>query len=129
MTDGLAVGPDGVARCWWGASSEEYAAYHDREWGVPVRDDRGLYEKLCLEAFQSGLSWLIILRKREGFRAAFANFDVDTVANFDEADVQRLLLDAGIVRNRLKIEATINNARAIRDSVPEGFDELLWSFA
>jgi DNA-3-methyladenine glycosylase I len=126
VSDGLAVGPDGVERCWWGASSEEYAAYHDREWGVPVRDDRGLYEKLCLEAFQSGLSWLTILRKRESFRAAFAGFEIERVAAFGDDDVARLMGDAGIVRNRPKIEAAIANARAALD-VP--LAELLWSFA
>ena len=126
MTDGLAPGPDGVLRCWWGASSPEYVDYHDREWGVPVHDDRGLFEKLCLEAFQSGLSWLTILRKREGFRAAFANFEIDRVAAFGSDDVARLMSDAGIVRNRAKIEAAIANARAAQD-VP--LAELLWSFA
>jgi DNA-3-methyladenine glycosylase I len=126
MTDGLAVGPDGVARCWWGASSEEYAAYHDHEWGVPVRDDRGLYEKLCLEAFQSGLSWLTILRKRESFRAAFAGFEIARVAAFGDDDVARLMADAGIVRNRAKIEAAIANARA---ALEVDLTELLWSCA
>jgi DNA-3-methyladenine glycosylase I len=126
VSDGLALGPDGVARCWWGASTEEYAAYHDREWGVPVRDDRGLYEKLCLEAFQSGLSWLTILRKRESFRAAFAGFELERVAAFGEDDVARLMADAGIVRNRAKIEAAIANARAAVDLDLTG---LLWSFA
>jgi DNA-3-methyladenine glycosylase I len=126
VSDGLAAGPDGIERCWWGASSAEFAAYHDDEWGVPVRDDRGLYEKLCLEAFQSGLSWLTILRKREGFRAAFAGFEIERVAAFGEQDVARLMADAGIVRNRAKIEAAIANARAALD-VP--LAELLWAFA
>jgi DNA-3-methyladenine glycosylase I len=126
VTDGLAPGPDGVLRCWWGASSPEYVDYHDREWGVPVHDDRGLFEKLCLEAFQSGLSWLTILRKREGFRAAFANFEIARVAAFGAADVERLMDDAGIVRNRAKIEAAIANARAAQDVA---LAELLWSFA
>jgi DNA-3-methyladenine glycosylase I len=126
VSDGLAAGPDGVLRCWWGASSPEYVDYHDREWGVPVRDDRGLYEKLCLEAFQSGLSWLTILRKREGFRAAFANFEIERVAAFGDDDVARLLSDPGIVRNRAKIEAAIANARAAQDI---SLAELLWSFA
>jgi DNA-3-methyladenine glycosylase I len=126
VSDGLAIGPDGVARCWWGASTPEYAAYHDDEWGRPVRDDRGLYEKLCLEAFQSGLSWLTILRKRESFRAAFAGFEIERVAAFGEQDVERLMADAGIVRNRLKIEAAIANARAALDAP---LAELLWSFA
>ena len=126
MSDGLAIGPDGVARCWWGASSEEYAAYHDREWGKPVCDDGALYEKLCLEAFQSGLSWITILRKRENFRAAFAGFEIERVASFGDDDVARLLGDPGIVRNRAKIEAAIVNARA---ALEVDLTELLWSFA
>ncbi len=126
MSDGLAIGPDGLARCWWGASSEEYAAYHDREWGKPVRDDDALYEKLCLEAFQSGLSWITILRKRESFRAAFAGFEIARVASFGDDDVARLMGDAGIVRNRAKIEAAIVNARA---ALEVDLTELLWSFA
>jgi DNA-3-methyladenine glycosylase I len=128
MTDGLAIGPDGVARCWWGASSEEYAAYHDQEWGKPVRDDDALYEKLCLEAFQSGLSWITILRKREAFRAAFAGFLIEEVARFGPDDEARLMADAGIVRNRAKITAAVSNARAALE-LPEGLDALLWSFA
>ena len=126
MSDGLAIGPDGVARCWWGASSEEYAAYHDDEWGKPVREDDALYEKLCLEAFQSGLSWITILRKRENFRAAFAGFEIARVAEFGDDDVARLMGDAGIVRNRAKIEAAIANARA---ALEVDLTELLWSFA
>ena len=120
------VGDDGRARCWWGASSPEYVAYHDHEWGKPVRDDRALYEKLCLEAFQSGLSWITILRKREAFRAAFAGFDPAAVADFGDDDVARLMADVGIVRNRAKIEAAIANARAALDV---DLGELLWSFA
>ena len=116
-------------RCPWATSAPDYLAYHDDEWGVPLHGERELFERVSLEAFQSGLSWLIILRKRPGFRAAFADFDVDTVAEYGDPDVERLLADPGIVRNRLKINATISNARAIRDAVPEGFDELLWSFA
>jgi DNA-3-methyladenine glycosylase I len=116
-------------RCGWANSAPEYVAYHDDEWGRPLHGERALFERLSLEAFQSGLSWLIILRKRPAFRTAFAGFDVDEVAAFDESDVERLLADAGIVRNRLKIAATIGNARAIRAGVPEGLDELLWSFA
>ncbi|MCW2495576.1 DNA-3-methyladenine glycosylase I [Jatrophihabitans sp.] len=116
-------------RCDWANSTPDYVSYHDDEWGVPLHGERELFERVSLEAFQSGLSWLTILRKRPGFRAAFADFDIDTVAGFDEHDVERLLADAGIVRNRLKIAATINNARAIREAVPEGLDELLWSFA
>jgi DNA-3-methyladenine glycosylase I len=105
-------GPDGVHRCAWGASAPDYVPYHDDEWGRPVVDDVRLYEKLCLEGFQSGLSWLTILRKREAFRKAFAGFDFERVARFGERDVARLLSDAGIVRHRGKIEATIANARA-----------------
>jgi len=109
--DGLVEGPDGLARCWWGVSAEDYVAYHDREWGMPATDDRRLFEKLCLEGFQSGLSWLTILRKREGFRRAFAGFDPAKVARFGRRDVTRLLKDASIVRHRGKIESTVNNAR------------------
>lgn len=110
--DGVLVGEDGVARCWWGGGdSAEYRAYHDDEWGRPVTDDRRLFEKLCLEGFQSGLSWLTILRKREAFRRAFAGFDIEAVARFGERDVERLLADASIVRHRGKIESTVNNAR------------------
>jgi DNA-3-methyladenine glycosylase I len=110
-TDGLARGDDGVTRCFWSDSAPEYRAYHDTEWGYPVADDRRLFEKLCLEGFQSGLSWLTILRKREGFRTAFAGFDFEQVARFGARDVKRLLADASIVRHRGKIEATINNAK------------------
>jgi DNA-3-methyladenine glycosylase I len=116
-------------RCGWATSAPEYVAYHDDEWGWPLHGERELFERLSLEAFQSGLSWLVILRKRPAFRAAFAGFDVDTVAGFAEREVARLLADAGIVRNRAKIEATIANARAVRERVPEGLDALLWSFA
>ncbi len=110
MTDGIVLGEDGVARCWWADSAPEYRSYHDREWGFPVADDDRLFEKLSLEGFQSGLSWLTILRKREAFRRAFAGFDFRAVASFDESDVARLLDDASIVRHRGKIEAVINNA-------------------
>jgi DNA-3-methyladenine glycosylase I len=106
----LEVGADGRARCWWGASTPEYTIYHDEEWGRPVGDDRLLFEKLCLEGFQAGLSWLTILRKRPAFRAAFAGFDIAAVAGFGEADVSRLLNDQGIVRHRGKIAAAIGNA-------------------
>jgi len=116
-------------RCDWGDSTPLYADYHDTEWGVPVRGDNALFERLTLEGFQSGLSWLTILRKRANFRAAFAGFDLAAVAAFTEADRQRLLADAGIVRNRAKIDAAITNARAILDNVSEGLTELLWSFA
>jgi DNA-3-methyladenine glycosylase I len=124
----LVIGADGLARCAWGASTPDYMAYHDKEWGRPVRTDDGLYEKLTLEAFQSGLSWLTILRKREAFRAAFAGFHIETVAQFSAADEERLLADAGIVRNRAKIESAIANARAAAE-IPGGLAKLLWSFA
>jgi DNA-3-methyladenine glycosylase I len=109
--DGIVVGEDGVARCSWADSAPEYRAYHDTEWGFPVSDDVRLFEKLSLEGFQAGLSWLTILRKREAFRRAFAGFEFERVARFGERDVARLLADAGIVRHRGKIEAVINNAR------------------
>ncbi|MEV4513524.1 DNA-3-methyladenine glycosylase I [Dactylosporangium sp. NPDC049525] len=124
----VVIGDDGLARCAWGGSTPDYAVYHDTEWGRPVRDDNGLYERLTLEAFQSGLSWITILRKRPAFRAAFAGFDIAKVAEFGEADVERLLADAGIVRNRAKIEAAIANARAATE-LPDGIAALLWSFA
>jgi DNA-3-methyladenine glycosylase I len=127
--DGLPVpGPDGLLRCPWGLSSADYVDYHDSEWGRPVRDDNGLFERLCLEAFQSGLSWLTILRKRQNFRAAFAGFDIETVAGFGPADVSRLLADAGIVRNRAKIMAAIGNARAAA-GLPGGLAEMMWKHA
>src|SRR5258707_4541955 len=106
-----AAGPDGRLRCPWSLGSAEYLSYHDAEWGRPVRDDIGVFEKICLEGFQSGLSWLIILRKREAFRKAFVGFDYHAVARFGSSDVRRLLRDAGIVRHRGKIESAINNAR------------------
>jgi DNA-3-methyladenine glycosylase I len=115
----LVRGEDGLTRCFWGASTPEYRAYHDAEWGFPVDDDRRLFEKLCLEGFQSGLSWLTILRKRENFRKAFAGFDFGKVARFGERDVERLLADAGIVRHRGKIEAAINNAKRAVELVEE----------
>jgi DNA-3-methyladenine glycosylase I len=124
----VVIGDDGLARCAWGGSTPDYVVYHDTEWGRPVRDDDGLYERLTLEAFQSGLSWITILRKRPAFRAAFAGFDIAKVAEFGEDDVERLMADAGIVRNRAKIEAAIANARAAAE-VPEGIAALLWSFA
>jgi DNA-3-methyladenine glycosylase I len=110
---GLVAGPDGRHRCQWCAGSDLYRAYHDEEWGRPVADDRRLYEKLCLEGFQSGLAWITILRKRPAFRAGFADFDAEAVARFDENDVERLLADAGIVRHRAKILSAINNARRV----------------
>ncbi len=112
MSD-LVLGDDGNHRCGWGVSTPDYITYHDTEWGRPTTDERTLFEKLCLEGFQSGLSWLTILRKRDNFRAAFADFDHEAVASFDEADVERLLGDAGIIRHRGKINATINNAQAL----------------
>jgi DNA-3-methyladenine glycosylase I len=108
---GLIVGADGRSRCWWCGEADDYVRYHDEEWGRPVHDDIRLFEKLCLEGFQSGLSWLTILRKREGFRRAFAGFDFRQVARFGARDVERLVGDAAIVRHRGKIESTINNAR------------------
>jgi DNA-3-methyladenine glycosylase I len=129
MTDGLpGPGEDGLLRCPWCLGSADYLHYHDTEWGRPVRDDNGLFERLCLEAFQSGLSWLTILRKRENFRAAFGGFDIETVARFGPADESRLLADAGIVRNRAKITAAIVNARAAA-RLPEGLAELVWKYA
>jgi len=107
-SNGITIGPDGRPRCSWGASSDDYAHYHDTEWGRPTIDERTLFEKICLEGFQSGLSWITILRKRDNFRAAFADFDAAKVAEFDDSDVARLLDDAGIIRHRGKIEATIN---------------------
>jgi DNA-3-methyladenine glycosylase I len=112
-------GEDGVDRCFWGSSPPEYQAYHDTEWGFPVDDDRRLFEKLVLEGFQSGLSWLTILRKRDNFRKAFAGFDFERVARFGEKDVARLLQDAGIVRHRGKIEAAVNNAQRAVELVSE----------
>jgi DNA-3-methyladenine glycosylase I len=119
IDDGIARGDDGVARCWWADSAPEYRAYHDREWGFPVADDQRLFEKLSLEGFQAGLSWLTILRKREAFRRAFAGFDFERVARFGPRDVARLLADASIVRHRGKIEAVINNARRAAALVQE----------
>lgn len=115
--DGVVSGSDDRPRCWWPGDDELYRRYHDTEWGRPVADDRRLFEKLCLEGFQSGLSWLTILRKRENFRRAFADFDPAAIARFDEQDMDRLLSDAGIVRHRGKIEAVINNAQRYRELV------------
>ena len=127
-TTATSRGPDDRVRCWWGSSAPEYIEYHDLEWGRPLHGDDALYERLCLEAFQSGLSWLTILRKRENFRRAFDGFVIDKVATYGDADVQRLLGDASIVRNRAKIEASINNARVAAD-LDTSLDDLLWSFA
>lgn len=117
-----------VVRCGWGDSAPEYVVYHDTEWGVPLHGDDALFERVCLEAFQSGLSWLTILRKRPAFREAFAGFAIPRVVEFTQADRQRLLTDVGIVRNRAKIDAAIRNARAALE-LPDGLDRLLWSFA
>ena len=127
MTDAM-LGADGRLRCPWGVSAPDYVAYHDREWGCPIRDDQGLYERLCLEAFQSGLSWLTILRKRDSFRRAFDGFALDRVAAYGSADVERLLADASIVRNRRKIEAAVANARAAL-RLPDGLAALVWRYA
>ncbi len=130
LARGLCLGADGVVRCAWATSDPLYLDYHDREWGFPVADERRLFEKICLEGFQSGLSWLTILRKREAFRAAFRGFEPDTVARFGARDVTRLLQDAGIVRHRGKIEATVNNARRTRELVAEAgsLAAFVWAF-
>ena len=130
MNDGVVQGEDGVRRCWWGDSAPEYRAYHDREWGFPVGVDERLFEKLSLEGFQAGLSWLTILRKREAFRRAFAGFEFERIARFDERDVERLLTDASIVRHRGKIEAVINNSRRAVELVAEcgSLASYVWRF-
>ena len=129
MSDqGPVPGPDGALRCPWALSAPEYLAYHDEEWGRPVRGDAAIFERLCLEAFQSGLSWLTILRKRENFRAAFAGFDAAAVARFGDQDVARLMADSGIVRNRAKINAVITNARAAV-GLTGGLTALVWKYA
>jgi DNA-3-methyladenine glycosylase I len=125
---GLVRGADGLVRCSWAGAAEDYVAYHDREWGRRLTGDDALFERVCLEAFQSGLSWLTILRRREGFRRAFAGFSIEAVAAFDDADVERLLADTGIIRNRAKIDAAIANAK-LAAQLPEGLSALLWSFA
>lgn len=131
VPEGLRRHPDGLLRCWWCGDDPDYVTYHDREWGRPVHDERRLYEKLCLEGFQAGLSWLTILRKRPAFRAAFAGFDPEVVATFGDGEVERLLGDAGIVRSRAKIEATIGNARALLRlwEVDASLEALVWDFA
>jgi DNA-3-methyladenine glycosylase I len=130
LPPGIKLGPDDRPRCAWGVSTPDYVAYHDAEWGFPVRDDRRLFEKICLEGFQSGLSWITILRKREAFRAGFANFEMAKVAKFTGRDVTRLLKDAGIVRHRGKIESTINNAKRALELVDEfgTLADYAWSF-
>ncbi len=128
MTGEALSGPDGSLRCPWATATADYLAYHDDEWGRPVRDDNGLFERLTLEAFQSGLSWLTILRKRSNFRAAFAGFDIAAVAAFGEQDRTRLLRDTGIVRNRAKIDAAVTNAKAAL-ALDGGLASLIWGFA
>ncbi len=128
----LIVGSDGVSRCWWCGSDPLYVDYHDSEWGVPVHGDREMFERLVLEAFQSGLSWITILKRREGFRRAFANFDPHVVAGFGPADRDRLMNDSDIIRNNAKIDATIHNASIVADMIdrePGALDELIWSHA
>ncbi|MGW1318022.1 DNA-3-methyladenine glycosylase I [Streptomyces sp. NPDC002426] len=120
---------DGRPRCPWGLSTEDYLVYHDTEWGRPVHGDDALFERLCLEAFQSGLSWLTILRRREGFRSAFAGFKISAVAEFTDADRERLLGDAGIIRNRAKIDATLANAKVLAGWGEGELDALIWSYA
>ncbi|MGW1141852.1 DNA-3-methyladenine glycosylase I [Streptomyces zhihengii] len=129
MSTGAVPGPDGRLRCPWGLSTEDYTAYHDEEWGRPVHGDDALFERLCLEAFQSGLSWITILRRREGFRTAFAGFSIAAVARFTPDDAARLLADEGIIRNRAKIDATLANARVLAGWPAGGLDELIWSYA
>lgn len=128
MNGAVVIGADDLARCPWGASAPEYFEYHDKEWGKPLRGDDALFERICLEAFQSGLSWLTILRKRPAFRTAFAGFVIAEVAEFGPDDVERLLGDAGIVRNRAKIDAAVANAKAAA-RLPDGLTELIWSHA
>ena len=130
MSDRLIVGADGRTRCAWASRLPDYVAYHDDEWGQPVHDDRRLFEKLCLEGFQSGLSWLTILRKRENFRSAFADFDPAVVAGYGAPEIEVLLQDAGIVRHRGKIEATVNNAARALELIDEcgSLDTYLWSW-
>ncbi len=125
---GPTPGPDGRDRCPWAVTAPDYLAYHDQEWGRPVRGDDALFERICLEAFQSGLSWLTILRRREGFRAAFADFVIEKVAAFTDEDAARLLADARIIRNRAKIAAALHNAR-VAATLPNGLDALVWSYA
>lgn len=129
---GVVIGADGLARCPWGLEAEtlaDYRVYHDTEWGRPVHGDDALFERISLEAFQSGLSWLTILRRREGFRAGFAGFSIEKVAAFTEEDAERLLADPGIIRNRAKIAATLANARAAAELAPGELDALVWSHA
>lgn len=128
----VVVGDDGRARCSWSAADPEYRRYHDEEWGSPLHGDRALFEKLCLEGFQAGLSWITILKRRTAFRTAFHEFDIDRVAALGEGDVEELMLDSSIIRNRAKITATIANARLVGELVarnPGALDRMVWSFA
>lgn len=128
----VVLGDDGLPRCAWSAADETYRRYHDEEWGFELHGDRPLFEKLALEGFQAGLSWITILRRRPTFRAAFADFDIEAVADFTPQRVEHLMFDAGIIRNRAKIEATISNAAIVRDLVrddPGALDRLMWGFA
>ncbi|GAA2981815.1 DNA-3-methyladenine glycosylase I [Microbacterium terrae] len=129
MTLDVRTGPDGLDRCAWVGDDTEYGRYHDEEWGRPLHGDRALFEKMCLEGFQAGLSWITILRKRPRFREVFAGFEPAAIAAFGDDDIARLMADAGIIRNRLKIEATISNARLMLDLEPGELDAFLWSFA
>ena len=131
VSTGVEKGPDGKPRCGWALSAPDYLGYHDEEWGHPLHGESELFERLTLEAFQSGLSWLTILRKRDNFRRAFGDFEVEKVAAYGDADVERLMGDAGIVRNRKKIEAAITNAKAARELHASGetLDGLIWAFA
>jgi len=131
LTNGLQRGADGIVRCWWCGDDPDYVRYHDTEWGIPVRDDQKLFEKLSLEGFQAGLSWLTILRKRENFRRAFAEFEPSVVARFGARDIRRLLANVRIVRHRGKIEAVINNAKRYLELRDHGgsLAELVWQFA
>lgn len=129
MTHDIRVGPDGIPRCAWAGDDPDYRRYHDEEWGRPLHGDRALFEKMSLEGFQAGLSWITILRKRPRFREVFAGFDPAAVAAFGAADVERLMGDAGIIRNRAKIEAAISNARLLTSMAPGELDALMWSFA
>lgn len=129
MSTDVRLGADGRARCAWVGDDPEYSRYHDEEWGVPLHGDRALFEKMSLEGFQAGLSWITILRKRPRFREVFAGFEPEAVAAFGDDDVARLMTDAGIIRNRAKIEATISNARLLLDFGPGELDAFMWSFA
>lgn len=129
MTTDVRTGPDGIPRCAWAGEDAEYLRYHDEEWGIPLHGDRALFEKMSLEGFQAGLAWITILRKRPRFREVFEGFDPQRVASFGDDDIERLMADAGIIRNRLKIEATISNARLVAEMAEGELDALMWSFA